>query len=163
MIEETLKEMSPLKVHFNSPRVSRRKMLLTVYILPLFHLIMHIDIYPGTPAVAVLIWSQLSTCPFLWLQFPQHPLSWFSLFVLIYLFFNLIFEARINVAEWKHKYPEKLEYNSGSKWEPFALVLLTKWQCHNPNENKHTDTHMTYIIQEQNRLRGDFIILWICA
>lgn len=55
MIEETLKEMSPLKVHFNSPRVSRRKMLLTVYILPLFHLIMHIDIYPGTPAVAVLI------------------------------------------------------------------------------------------------------------
>lgn len=55
MIEETLKEMSPLKVHFNSPHVFRRKMLLTVYILPLFHLIMHIDIYPGTSVVAWLL------------------------------------------------------------------------------------------------------------
>lgn len=55
MIEETLKETSPLKVHFNSPHVSRRKMLLTVYILPLFHLIMHIDIYPGTLAIALLL------------------------------------------------------------------------------------------------------------
>lgn len=55
MIEETLKEMSPLKAHFNSPHVSRRKMLLTVYILPLFHLIMHIDIYPGTSVVAWLL------------------------------------------------------------------------------------------------------------
>lgn len=55
MIEETLKEMSPLKVHFNSPCVSRKKMPLTVYILPLFHLIMHIDIYPGRSALALLL------------------------------------------------------------------------------------------------------------
>lgn len=55
MIEETLKEMSLLKTHFNSPHVSRRKMPLTVYILPLFHLIMHIDIDPGTSAVALLL------------------------------------------------------------------------------------------------------------
>lgn len=64
MIEETLKKTSPLKVHFNSPCVSRREMLLTVYILPLFHLIMHIDIYPGTSAIVLLlILNQLSTCP----------------------------------------------------------------------------------------------------
>lgn len=65
MTEEALKKASPSKVHFNSPLVSGRQMLLTVYILLLFHLIMHLDIYPGTSAVALLlILNQLSTCPF---------------------------------------------------------------------------------------------------
>lgn len=65
MIEEAPNETSPLKLHFNSPHVSRRKMLLTVYILPLFHLIMHIDIYLGISAIALLlILNQLNTCLF---------------------------------------------------------------------------------------------------
>lgn len=54
MIEETLRKTSPLKVHFNSPHVSERKTLPTVYILPLFHLIMQIDVYPGALAVVLL-------------------------------------------------------------------------------------------------------------
>lgn len=54
MTEETLRKTSPLKVHFNSPRVSGRKALLTVYILPLFHLTLQIDVYPGASAMALL-------------------------------------------------------------------------------------------------------------
>lgn len=112
-----------------------------------FHLIMHIDIYTGTSAAASLLLSnQPSTSPAPWLHPPvPHLPSLFSLFSL--LIFQLNFWSKDNCCRVKRQIACKPEL-------PLPLVLLTKWQCHNPAEN--TDTHRTCILQEQSTPRGHY-------
>lgn len=105
----------------------------------LFHLIMHIDIYPGTSAIALLlVLNQGSTSPTSWLQFSTHPPQTCLVYVLC-LFFKLTVEARRTGTGWKHKIPEHANHKLEGKWEPFVSFSA------NRRTPENRDTHRTSI------------------
>ena len=115
-----------------------------------FHLIMHIDIYPGTSAAAsLLLLNQLSTnaAPRLHPTVPHLP-NVFSLFSL--LIFQINFWSKDNCCRVKRPIAWQPE-------RPLPLVLLSKWQCHNLAEN--TNAHRTYVFQEQSWVHPGVTIL----
>lgn len=73
MIEETLRKTSPLKVHFNSPHVSERKTLLTVYILPVSFNNADRRLSRSIGRGFTFHFNQLSTCPFPSPPYPPLP------------------------------------------------------------------------------------------
>lgn len=105
----------------------------------LFHFIMHIDIYPGTSAVALLlVLNQGSTSPTSWLQFSTHPPQTCLVYVLC-LFFKLTVEARRTGTGWKHKIPEHANHKLEGKWKPFASFSANRRIMSSPTwKHRHT-------------------------
>lgn len=91
--------------------------------------------------------------------YPPAP-THFVFSVLLYLFFKLIFEARITLAGWKYKFSENLKCNSGGKWETFASYCACKMTVSYINQLKrHTHTGHIYSKSKRDYTKAS-LFLW---
>lgn len=131
---------------FSSCLRKKKKNALTVYILPVFHLIMHIDIYPGISAPDLLLLSsQLSTCPFPKFWVFLLPSVHFIFFVSSYL---LIFQIKFRNEDKSCKVQWKKFSGKTSVWfvgEKITLILsfcLQNKMTTKPTESMDTNTYV---------------------